>query len=116
MCIRDRECSRLRAELARRDAALESLYLDKCSGLLEESQFLALNRRLRQESSRLQERLQALESAPDAAAVRAALQARLREAAALPVLDRALVSLTIRQILVYPPDGGARPIEIRWDF
>ena len=113
---RQGECSRLRAELARRDTALESLYLDKCSGLLEESQFLAMNRRLRQESSRLQERLQALESAPDAAAVRAALQARLREAAALPVLDRALVSLTIRQILVYPPDSGTRPIEICWTF
>lgn len=112
------EISRLRAELARRDAALEALYLDKCSGLLDESQFLTLNRRLHQESSRLKDRLQALESAPDGEAVRAALTARLEQAAALPRLDRALVSLTVRQVVVFPPDRerNTRTIQIHWNF
>lgn len=112
------EQSRLQAEISRRESALESLYLDKCGGLLDNTQFLAMNRRFHQETSRLQKRLQALESAPDAAAARAALQSRLAKAAALPVLDRALVGLTVRQVRVFPPDSdtGTRPVEIFWNF
>lgn len=110
------ELTRLRGELARRDAALEALYLDKCSGLLDEGQFLTLNRRLRQEGARLRERLRALEAAPDADAVRAALAHRLKEAAALTRLDRLLVSLAVGQILVYPPEEQTRTIRIHWNF
>lgn len=112
------ERTRLQGELARRDTALESLYLDKCSGLLEEGQFLILNRRLQQESSQLKDRLRALDAAPDGDAARAGMQARLREAASLSRLDRALVSLTVEKILVFPPEeaSGPRPLEIHWKF
>lgn len=112
------ERSRLQAEVARRETALESLYLDKCSGLLDESQFSTLSRRFHRELTQLQNRLQKLGSAPDAETARAALQKRLEEAAALPVLDRTLTDLLVAQVRVFPPDAGSGPrtIEIHWTF
>lgn len=115
---RQKEAAHLRQELARRETALESLYLDKCGGILDETQFLTMNRRFRQESARLTRQLRALEAAPDAAAARAALQKHLEDAAALSALDRALTDLTVRQVRVFPPDSetGTRPVEIFWNF
>lgn len=112
------EEARLQTELSRRCTALESLYLDKCSGLLDEGQFRQLGGQLRQGKKRLEQRLRELEAFPDASAGRDALRCRLAEAAALSVLDRALVSLTVRQVRVFPPDGetGHRPVEIFWNF
>ena len=112
------EESRLKNELARRHTALESLYLDRCGGVLDEKEFLALNRRFHGQIAQLEQRLRALESLPDADAGRAALRRRLTEAAALPELDRTLVCLSVERVLVWPPDStaGTRPIEICWTF
>lgn len=112
------EESRLKSELERRHAALESLYLDRCGGVVAEDEFLSLNRRFHRQICQLEQRLRTLETLPDTGARRTALRRRLTEAAALPVLDRTLVCLLVEQVRVWPPDSaaGTRPIEICWTF
>lgn len=112
------EKTRLQSELDRRRTALENLYLDKCGGLLAEEEFLSMNRRFHRQIAQLEQRLQALEAQPDAETRRAAVRKRLTEAAALPELDRALVSLLVAQVRVFPPAGkdAPRTVEIHWTF
>ncbi len=112
----EREKRHLHTELERRRAAVEALYLDRCGGVVEEEEFQTLHRRFRQEITQLEQRLHALESAPAPESASAARQRRLRQAAALPVLDRALVSLLVEEVRVYPPESGTRKVEIRWKF
>ena len=112
----EREKRHLHAELERRRAAVEALYLDRCGGVVEEEEFQALHRRFRQEITRLEQRLHALESAPAPESASAARQRRLQQAAALPVLDRALVGLMVDRIRVFPPENGTRRVEIDWNF
>lgn len=112
----EREKRHLHAELERRRAAVEALYLDRCGGVVEEEEFQTLHRRFRQEITRLEQRLHALESAPAPESALAARQRRLRQAAALPVLDRALVGLMVDRIRVFAPENGTRRVEIDWNF
>lgn len=112
----EREKRHLHTELELRRAAVEALYLDRCGGVVEEEEFQTLHRRFRQEITRLEQRLHALESAPAPESASAARQRRLRQAAALPVLDRALVSLMVDRIRVFPPENGTRRVEIDWNF
>lgn len=112
----EREKRHLHTELERRRAAVEALYLDRCGGVVEEEEFQTLHRRFRQEITRLEQRLHALESAPAPESALAARQRRLRQAAALPVLDRALVGLMVDRIRVFPPENGTRRVEIDWNF
>lgn len=112
----EKEKQRLCTELERRRAALETLYLDRCGGVVAEEEFRTLHRRFRSEITRLEQRLKELETAPSGDEARAALEQRLKQAAALPVLDRALVSLLVEEVRVYPPESGTRKVEIRWKF
>ena len=113
---REGEKRRLHAELERRRTALETLYLDRCGGAMAEEEYQVLHSRFCRQISQLEERLRALESAPGPGAVRAALARRLTQAAALPSLDRALVSLLVEEIRVFPPEKGTRRVEIHWKF
>lgn len=112
----DREIQRLHAELNRRRAALETLYLDRCGGVVEEEEFRALHQRFRQQAAGLEQRLRSLEFSPASGTARAALEQRLKQAAALSALDRALVDLAVERIEVFPPEKGTRPVEIHWNF
>lgn len=113
---REEEKARLRAELERRRTALETLYLDRCGGVVAEEEFRAMHRRFRQQSLCLEQQLEALEALPAPGTARTALEQRLQEAAALTAPDRALVSLMVEKIRVFPPENGARTVEIYWNF
>lgn len=113
---RDKEIQRLHAELDRRRAALETLYLDRCGGVVEEEEFRTLHQRFRQQAAGLEQRLRTWESTPTAGESRAALDRRLQQAAALSALDRTLVDLTVERIVVFPPENGTRTVEIHWHF
>ncbi len=117
----ERELLWLNGQLRRRAAALQTLYLDRASGLLEEAQFVELLDAFQAEKQSLRERLDAAE------AERAALGGeapsggvtveritRLLEAAPA---SRALVSLLIDTIEVGEKrPTGQRDIHIRWLF
>ena len=112
-----REQQRLDREIARRRRALEELYLDKCAGAVSAERYAALDRAFSEQLEGLTARRAALEGQCAPAGAGQALARWLERAAALEAPDRALVSLLVERVVVYPPDSaGARTVEIHWTF
>ena len=111
----------LRVQLEKRSNALKTLYLDKVSGLLSETQFMELNQSFLAEKSQLERRLGQIDSeldAGDKADQQAGLMARARELLKLDVIPRELVVMLIEKIEVGEPDKetGNQEVKVYWKF
>ncbi len=109
------------AQLEKRSAALKSLYLDKVSGLLDEGQFVELNRSFLEEKRRMDQRLAQLDQELSAEAEpkeRDALMDRARELLKLDPVPRELYVSLIERIEIgeADPDTGRQDVDIHWRF
>ena len=120
--IRLDELGRLQGEIKRRKKAMQDLYLDKSSGLVSAAQFAQINGALLDEAKTLEKRCARLEQELDVSADtgrrRKQFSERLHSMTDLKTLNRALVSLLVEKIVVYPPERSekTRKIEILWKF
>lgn len=114
------ELHTLETELARRLAALKSLYLDKASGLLTEEQFSAMNREFLAEKQAINERIDFLGRSLDAASASLTdqdLLTRLKDLLALDPIPRELFTLVVDHIEVGEKDpSGQQAVHIYWKF
>lgn len=126
--VRLDELDRLQSEIKRRRKAMQELYLDKSSGLVGPAQFAQINQAFLDEVEALERRCVRLQqeldagtgkgAGADAESQRQQFSERLHSMTDLKTLNRALVSLLIEKIVVYPPDRSekTRKIEILWKF
>lgn len=118
--VRQQELQRVKTEIHRREKAMQELYLDKSSGLIEPAQFARWNQNFSEERKRLNARAACLEQAlgmePDQEIQKA--MEHLHAVMELKKLDRQLVCTLVKKIVVYPPEqgGDVRRIEIWWNF
>lgn len=107
-------------ELARRQKALEALWLDRGEGTLDRATFEALSRTFRLEKKGLTRQRQALEEAlarlPDPEALAADRKARAEALARVPILTRDLAVGLVERILVSPRKEGTQEILLVWKF
>ncbi len=119
---RQEELVRLQAEIGRRRKAMQELYLDKSGGLIGPEQFAQMNDAFLKEVTEMEKRCKGLAEkpaeTPEAGGGRQSVPNPLRDAAALRILDRELVTLLVDKIIVYPPDEASRSrkIEVIWNF
>lgn len=109
---------RLQQEAGRRRRALQSLYLDKCDGVLSEAAFSTLQAAYSRELAALTAQIERCAEVRPASPEPAAYQAALRQAAQPAALTRELACLLIDRIVVYPPGEGdaVRQIDLFWLF
>lgn len=108
------ERAALQAQVRRRQTALETLYLDKCGGLVSEEQFRALNRAYQEQITGYQARIAALERQTRAASPPDG-QEQARRAACPEELTRGLAGSFVEKLVVYPPEkDGTRRLELFW--
>ncbi len=115
----ERERSHLAAQLAKGDAALKSLYLDKVAGVVTTEQFCTLNQSFLEEKSCLEGRLAGLDRELDEMVKpesREETLARVRELLKLDPLPRELVTLLVERIEVGERDRetGRQEVKITW--
>lgn len=119
---RIKEKTQLTCELEQRAKAVRELYLDKSRGILEEEQFLELNRAYLAEKKELLQRLEALNLVEkedrEASDGKTKLQAGLRKVMEVPALTRELAVLFIRNIYVGERNEktGTQEIQIDWQI
>ena len=107
-------------ELEQRIKALHDLYLDKSRGILEEEQFLELNRVYLADKKELIHRLEALaleeKEEQKAPGGRTKLETYLQEITEASALTRELAALFIQDVQIGERDGktGAQEIKIDW--
>ena len=117
---RTKEQLRLKMELEQRVKALHDLYLDKSRGILEEEQFLELNRVYLADKKELIHRLEALaleeKEEQKAPGGRTKLETYLQEITEASALTRELAALFIQDVQIGERDGktGAQEIKIDW--
>ena len=116
------ELKRLKSEAARRRKAMQELYLDKVSGLIDTVQFAAMNEAFLQEVKQSETRIQTLESElkatkEDNDTVPAQME-KVRKLAQVPYLTRELVVLLIDRVIVEPKESlsGTQKVTIEWNF
>ena len=116
------ELKRLKSEAERRRKAVQQLYLDKVSGLIDAVQFSELNRAFGEEIKSAESRIRGLEveleqQLKETDVVQAQRQ-RVRELAQIPQLTRELAALLVRRVVVSPKDPltGKQEITIEWEF
>ena len=116
------ELKRLKNEVDRRRKAMQELYLDKVSGLIDTVQFAAMNEAFLQEVKQLETRIQTLESElkatkEDNDTVPAQME-KVRKLAQVPYLTRELVVLLIDRVVVEPKESlsGTQKVTIEWNF
>lgn len=114
-----KELRALEGQLARREAALGALYLDKASGLLGEEEFRALRQTFRTEREALLRRRDALRQElerPEPAGEEMA--ARARALLCADPVPRALFVLAVEKIEVgeRDPETGRQAVRIDWKF
>lgn len=109
-----REEAALRAELARREAALRALYLDRADGTLAREQFAELSAAFTRERAELCARLEALRAANTAHTPGKEAQRRALELLELTPLPRALVLGLVSRIEVGESKDGVQHVRIRW--
>lgn len=117
----ERERSGLAAQLARHDAALRALYLDRASGAIGRDQFAALNQAFLQERDRLSARLAQLDrelEQTDGPPTGAEWREQVRRRLELETLPRELAVLLIEKIEVgeKDPDTGRQAVRVTWRF
>lgn len=116
------ELRQLDREADRRRRALQELYLDKASGLLDAAQFSALNEAFLRELRQAEARSHALEAAlaqkVETANTPQARQEQVRELARVPCLTRELAVLLVDRVVVGPrdPQTGEQEVTIEWSF
>lgn len=116
------ELKRLQCEADRRRKAMQQLYLDKASGLLEAVQFSEMNRAFGEEIKSAENRIRGLEAEleqqPKETDVVQAQRQRVRELAQIPQLTRELAVLLVRRVIVGTKDPltGKQEITIEWEF
>ena len=116
------ELKRLKGEVERRRKAVQQLYLDKVSGLLDAVQFAEMNRAFGEEIKSAENRIRGLEAEleqqlKETDVVQAQRQ-RVRELAQVSQLTRELVVLLVHRVIVSPKDPltGEQKITIEWNF
>ena len=116
------ELKRLKSEADRRRKALQQLYLDKVSGLIDAAQFSEMNRAFGEEIKSAENRIRSLEAEleqqPEETDAAPAQRQRVRELAQVPQLTRELAVLLVRRVVVGTKDPltGQQEITIEWDF
>lgn len=116
------ELRKLRGDVERRRKAMQELYLDKVSGLIDSAQFFEMNKSFLDEVSSAEARIEKLESEleqqlKETDVVQAQRQ-RVRELAQVSHLTRELAALLVRRVVVSPKDPltGKQEITIEWEF
>ena len=116
------ELKRLKGEVERRRKAVQQLYLDKVSGLLDAVQFAEMNRAFGEEIKSAENRIRGLEAEleqqqEETSVVQTQMQ-RVRELAQVSHLTRELVVLLVHRVIVSPKDPltGEQKITIEWNF
>ena len=116
------ERRRLQSDVDRRRKAMQELYLDKASGLIDTGTFAQVNAAFLQQVQQAEARIAALEAdlgrqqgREDA---RAAQMERVTELAKVPVLTRELAVLLVHRVVVSPkdPETGRQAVTIEWNF
>lgn len=116
------ELKRLKSEADRRRKAMQELYLDKVSGLIDAVQFSEMNQTFLEEVKKAEIRIDTLETEleqqqEETGGVQTQRQ-RVRELAQVSQLTRELVVLLVHRVIVSPKDplGGEQKITIEWNF
>ena len=117
----EQEQKSLAAQLEKRSQALKTLYLDKVSGILSESQFVELNQSFLDEKSRLERRLAHIEeelAQREDDQQQSDLMERARELLRLETVPRELVVGLIEKIEIGEkhPDTGRQEVKVFWKF
>ena len=116
------ERKRLQGEVERRRKAVQQLYLDRVSGLIDTVQFSEMNQTFLEEVKKSESRILGLEAEleqqpkeTDAVPVQ---RQRVRELAQIPQLTRELVVRLVHRVIVSPKDPltGEQKITIEWNF
>ena len=105
------ELERLRNEIQRRRKAMQELYLDKSSGIVESAQFVELNQTFLDDIEELSKRCsrleKELEEVVDIGLQRAKLERYWEDIRKVETLSRGLACLMIEKVVVYPYDNIA---------
>ena len=116
------ELRKLRGDVERRRKAMQELYLDKVSGLIDSTQFFEMNKSFLDEVSSAEARIEKLESEleqqkEESATIQTQMQ-RVRELAQVSHLTRELAVLLVDRVVVGPKDArtGEQKITIEWNF
>ena len=116
------ELKRLKSEAARRRKAMQELYLDKVSGLIDAVQFSEMNQTFLEEVKKTETRIDTLETEleqqqEETGGVQTQMQ-RVRELAQVSQLTREHVVLLVHRVIVSPKDPltGEQKITIEWNF
>ena len=116
------ELRKLRGDVERRRKAMQELYLDKVSGLIDSAQFFEMNKSFLDEVSSAEARIEKLESEleqqkEESATIQTKMQ-RVRELAQVSHLTRELAVLLVDRVVVGPKDArtGEQKITIEWNF
>ena len=116
------ELRKLRGDVERRRKAMQELYLDKVSGLIDSAQFFEMNKSFLDEVSSAEARIEKLESEleqqkEESATIQTQMQ-RVRELAQVSHLTRELAVLLVDRVVVGPKDvrTGEQKITIEWNF
>ena len=106
----------LTAQLSQRIQALQSLYLDKVSGLLEQEQFRQLNCAFLEEKSQLEQRLTQVEQLLASPACGDGLLHQVHQILEATPLPHALAIQLIQQIEIGEKGPKGQEIRITWKF
>ena len=116
------ELRRLKGEVERRRKAIQELYLDKASGLIDAGMFSQMNQSFLEEVKQAESRILILETElgqqkTEREEIEAQMQ-RVRQLAAVPVLTRELAVLLVHRVVVSPkdPETGQQAVTIEWKF
>ena len=116
------ELRKLRGDVERRRKAMQELYLDKMSGMIDSAQFFEMNKSFLDEVSSAEARIEKLESEleqqkEENATIQTQMQ-RVRELAQVSHLTRELAVLLVDRVVVGPKDArtGEQKITIEWNF
>ena len=107
------------AQMEKLSGALKSLYLDKVSGLLDESQFVELNQSFLAEKSRLERRVAQIDvELAEQEKPQNDLMSRAKELLKLETIPRELVVLLVEKVEIGEKDKktGEQEVRIHWKF
>ena len=116
------ELRKLRGDVERRRKAMQELYLDKVSGLIDSAQFFEMNKSFLDEVSSAEARIEKLESEleqqQEETSVIKTQRQRVSELAQVSQLTRELAVLLVDRVVVGPKDArtGEQKITIEWNF
>lgn len=116
------ERRRLQTDVDRRRKAMQELYLDKASGLIDAGMFSRMNQSFLQEVEQAEARIAILETElgqqkAEKEETEAPMQ-RVRQLAGVPALTRELAVLLVHRVVVSPkdPETGQQAVTIEWNF